>query len=76
MSQQLYKADQIKQQVLKSLKKRGEQVLSDLERGRFPKIELPARTTSNIVYDEKLRQYVLGGKMIAVSYTHLTLPTN
>ncbi|MCD6312816.1 MAG: DNA topoisomerase IV subunit A, partial [Thaumarchaeota archaeon] len=64
MSRQQYRADRIKGQVLESLRKLGERVISDLERGRFPRLEIPARTTSNIVYDEKLRQYVLGGKVM------------
>ena len=30
----------------------------------LPEIKLPARTTSNIVYDADLRQYVLGPKLV------------
>ncbi|HDD42374.1 MAG TPA: DNA topoisomerase IV subunit A, partial [Nitrososphaeria archaeon] len=64
MSRQQYRADRIKGQVLRSLRKLGEKVITDLERGRFPRLEIPARTTSNIVYDESLRQYVLGSKVM------------
>ena len=42
------------------LKKHGAQVYEDLENGQFPKISIPNRSISNIVYDKKLRQYVLG----------------
>lgn len=64
MGQQIYASDRIKQAVMERLKKLGERVVSDLERGAFPKLEIPARTTSNIVYDERLRQYVLGDKRV------------
>ena len=66
------------------LKKHGAQVYEDLENGQFPKISIPNRSISNIIYDKKLRQYVLGTNTALrsakntsqpVSYTHLTLPT-
>ncbi|MEM1583199.1 MAG: DNA topoisomerase IV subunit A [Nitrososphaerota archaeon] len=58
-----YKADAIRQEVLGKLKKLGEKIYRDLSRGEFPELNIPSRTTKNIVYDEKLRQYVLAGKM-------------
>ncbi|MCD6535901.1 MAG: DNA topoisomerase IV subunit A [Thaumarchaeota archaeon] len=64
LSEQKYRADQIKTEVLQKLRSLGRRIVSDLERGRFPYLELPARTTTNIVYDAKLRQYVLGGKKV------------
>ena len=42
------------------LKKHGAQVYEDLDNGQFPKISIPNRSISNIIYDKKLRQYVLG----------------
>ena len=42
------------------LKKHGAQVYDDLENGQFPKFSIPNRSISNIMYDKKLRQYVLG----------------
>ena len=42
------------------LKKHGAQVYEDLENGQFPKFSIPNRSISNIMYDKKLRQYVLG----------------
>ena len=42
------------------LKKHGAQVYDDLENGQFPKIAIPNRSISNIIYDKKLRQYILG----------------
>ena len=42
------------------LKKHGAQVNEDLENGQFPKFSIPNRSIRNIMYDKKLRQYVLG----------------
>ena len=42
------------------LKKHGAQVYEDLENGQFPKFSIPNRSIRNIMYDKKLRQYVLG----------------
>ena len=42
------------------LKKQGEEVYADIENGQFPKFSVPSRSVSNIVYDKKLRQYILG----------------
>ena len=46
--------------LLELLKKQGLQIYEDLEKGEFPKFSIPSRSVSNIVYDGKLRQYVLG----------------
>lgn len=58
----VYQADLVKKEVLEKLQDLGRRVVEDLRRKRWPSIELPLRTTKNIVYDEKLRQYVLGPK--------------
>ena len=42
------------------LKKHGVQTYDDLNKGDFPKFSIPSRSVSNIVYDKKLRQYILG----------------
>ena len=42
------------------LKSHGAHVYEDLENGEFPKFSIPNRSISNIIYDKKLRQYVLG----------------
>ena len=42
------------------LKSHGAKVYDDLENGQFPKFSIPSRSVSNIVYDKKLRQYILG----------------
>jgi len=46
--------------LLELLKKHGAEVYGDIDGGRFPKFSIPSRSVSNIVYDEKIRQYVLG----------------
>ena len=47
-------------ELLSLLKEQGMRVYGDLEKGRFPKFTIPSRSVSNIVYDERVRQYVLG----------------
>ncbi|MCS7095147.1 MAG: DNA topoisomerase IV subunit A [Thaumarchaeota archaeon] len=58
----VYKADRVKQEVLEKLKVLGARIVNDLKKERWPSVELPQRTTKNIVYDDSLRQYVLGSK--------------
>ncbi|MFP3228916.1 MAG: DNA topoisomerase IV subunit A [Nitrososphaeria archaeon] len=41
----------------------GELVYDQIERGEHPVLRIPDRSVSNIIYDEKLRQYVLGNKV-------------
>jgi len=45
------------------LKKHGAQIYDDLDKGNFPKFSIPSRSVSNIVYDKKIRQYILGANM-------------
>ncbi|MEC7710977.1 MAG: DNA topoisomerase IV subunit A, partial [Thermoproteota archaeon] len=53
------KADKSKM-LIEILKNHGAQIYEDLENGQFPKFSIPNRSISNIIYDKKLRQYVLG----------------
>lgn len=55
-----YTVEKMKEEILKKLKDLGTRIYETLEKDEFPEIQLPARTTSNIVYDANLRQYVLG----------------
>ena len=41
------------------LRKHGTQIYDDLDEGNFPKFSIPSRSVSNIVYDKKLRQYII-----------------
>jgi len=53
-----------KEKLIKSLLSLGEEIYGQIDSQVFPSVELPSRSTSNIKYDEKLRQYVLGEKCI------------
>lgn len=47
-------------EVLEKLNEFGSDVYNQLSRGEFPRIKIASRTTSNIVFDEELSQFVLG----------------
>jgi len=49
-----------KQELLSILKNQGLVVYNELNDGKFPQFSIPSRSVSNIVYDKKLRQYILG----------------
>ena len=36
-------------------------------KGEFPRIEMPSRSTSNVIYDDRLKQYILGTKNVTRS---------
>lgn len=46
----------------KELSKLGEKILTDIEKKQNPNIEIPLRTLSNVIFDKKTRQLVLGDK--------------
>ena len=54
------KAVEKQKTLLDSLEKLGGKIYEDLDHGEFPKFSIPSRSVSNIVYDKKLRQYILG----------------
>ncbi len=54
------KADEKQKNILEMLKSHGAKIYDDLDNGQFPKFSIPSRSVSNIVYDKKLRQYILG----------------
>lgn len=49
-----------RQELLGLLKDLGDKSYNDLNAGVFPQFMFPSRSVSNIVYDSKLKQYVLG----------------
>ena len=53
-------AEAKKAELLELLKKQGVSMYNDLNGGKFPQFLIPSRSVSNIVYDKKLRQYILG----------------
>ena len=48
------------EKIINSLKKMGITVVHCIEKGNVPVLDVPIRSTSNIVYDEKSMCYVLG----------------
>ena len=54
------RATQKQTDILKILRQHGARIYDDLNRGHFPSFEIPSRSVGNIVYDPKLRQYILG----------------
>ena len=54
------KADEKQKNILEMLKSHGAKIYDDLDNGQFPKFSIPSRSVGNIVYDKKLRQYILG----------------
>lgn len=59
-SKQAKSVEAKKQELLSILKNQGLLVYNDLNNGKFPQFSIPSRSVSNIVYDKKLRQYILG----------------
>ncbi len=53
-----------KKEVLASLEKFGLKTYDQLDRGYFPSIEMPSRSTENICYDPQARQYILGDRKV------------
>ena len=41
----------------------GERIIEDVNKSSVPTIQVPSRGTSNIVYDDVKRYYVLGGPL-------------
>ena len=48
-----------REQLLNELKALGNKTYEDLEQSKFPEFLFPSRSVSNIVYDPKLKQYIL-----------------
>ena len=55
------------QEVVGSLKKLGTDIYDQLDRGVFPTINMPSRSTENINYDPVTRQYILGERVVSRS---------
>ncbi|MEM2987633.1 MAG: DNA topoisomerase IV subunit A, partial [Candidatus Bathyarchaeia archaeon] len=49
-----------RKEVLSSLENFGAKIYAQIDRGYFPSIEMPSRSTENIYYDPKFRQFILG----------------
>jgi DNA topoisomerase-6 subunit A len=53
-----------RKEVLLKLEKFGHEIYEQIEKGIFPNITMPSRSTDNIYYSPDLRQYVLGDKKV------------
>ena len=60
------KAQEKQKNILEILKSHGAKIYQNLDGGEFPKFSIPSRSVSNIVYDKKLRQYILGLSLIHI----------
>lgn len=69
MAQKKSKSSITKRQneVINSLYKLGSDIYEQLDKGVFPNLNIPSRSTENITYDPNVRQYVLGDKVVSRS---------
>ncbi|MGB9842304.1 MAG: DNA topoisomerase IV subunit A, partial [Candidatus Bathyarchaeales archaeon] len=59
-----YSVTEKKSEVIGSLKDFGLKIYEQMEKGDFPSITMPSRSTQNIYYDMNLRQFILGDKSV------------
>ncbi|MEM2939345.1 MAG: DNA topoisomerase IV subunit A [Candidatus Bathyarchaeia archaeon] len=57
-------AKEKRKEVLAKLENFGRELYEQVERGIFPHITMPSRSTDNIYYSPELRQYILGDKRV------------
>ena len=53
-----------KKEVSSDLESLGLKIYEQLDKGDFPSIEMPSRSTENIYYDPQVRQFILGDKKV------------
>jgi len=53
-----------KKEVTASLENLGLKIYEQMEKGYFPSIEMPSRSTENIYYDPNFRQFILGDRKV------------
>jgi DNA topoisomerase-6 subunit A len=53
-----------RKEVLDDLANLGGTIYDQIDQGRFPAIDMPSRSTENITYDRKLRQFILGDRRV------------
>ncbi len=56
-----------KKAVSDNLTNLGKRIYEQIQEAKFPSLEMPSRSTSNIVYDSKSRQYILGERSVSRS---------
>jgi len=57
-------AQRKKEQVLSKLQGFGHQIYGQLAHHQFPLVKMPSRSIQNIIYSQKLRQYILGNRFV------------
>ncbi len=57
-------AEKVKEQSFKKLVKLGDETYAQLENGKFPEFVMPMRSSTNIYYDEEIKQYTVGKKKV------------
>lgn len=66
-----FSAKEKRKEVLAKLEKFGLELYEQLEKGMFPSITMPSRSTDNIYYSPELRQYILGDKKVRRSASNI-----
>jgi len=57
-------ADELKEKAFNKLVELGKKVYGQIDEEKYPSFEMPLRSSSNIYYDLKMRQYTVGEKRI------------
>jgi len=57
-------AKEKKKEILNDLRGFGSNLYNQMEKGKFPWVEMPSRSTENIFYSPEVRQYILGDKSV------------
>ena len=53
-----------RKEVLTGLGNLGARIYDQMDKGSFPSIDMPSRSTDNIAYDEQFRQFILGDRRV------------
>jgi DNA topoisomerase-6 subunit A len=69
--QRISKFEQKKKMVATNLKSLGEQLYQQFTKKQWPAIRMPSRSTSNIHYDLKTKQYILGDQTVKRSASNV-----
>jgi len=63
--------EKLNKEVQSKLSELGAEIYGQIERGEFPRVKMASRTTSNIVFDEELNQFILGKQMAVRSASNI-----
>lgn len=61
-----------KKEILESLGNLGGRVYDQLDKGLFPALDMPSRSTDNIRYDDEFRQFILGERRVKRSARNIS----